>query len=323
MQEYIKFRNMPINEAATGLAESGRIGALNLLFKRHPYSVAPWILEVLAAVPETVAVQTYAQLLPGSVPPSSIAVREEDWIECKKMINFLNRMPRDNRIQFKLKTEPILRQSLGYCWPSTDELSKWYKKRALDIDSFTGQLDNCLCLVEIGLQKGIRELQKFHEDITYLSQLIYADDSDGQSNISLSLTVWDQLADYEKFRLMLKGVNEETVIQSLYDKALPFMRKRQYSEDNKGQSYLVRWLKEIASENKLEICLTVFDEGCKDLEANYFFQDEVEAVDCALQCVYLCTSTDRWNPMANILSKLPQTQGQTCFLCTPVDLLYS
>ncbi|KAK4790120.1 hypothetical protein SAY86_017424 [Trapa natans] len=314
MQEYIKFRNMPINEAAAGLAESGKIGALNLLFKRHPYSLAPWILEVLTAIPETVAVQTYVQLLPGISPPPTIALREEDWVECKKMTDFLNRMARENQIQFKLQTEPILRKSLGYYWPSMDELSKWYKKRALDIDHFTGQLDNCLSLVEIGMQKGIKELQKFHEDITYLNQFIYSDDSDGESNISLSLTVWDQLADYEKFRLMLKGVNEKTAIHSLYDRALPFMWKRQrattfYTEDNEGEPYLVRWLKEIASKNRMEICLLVFDEACKDIEARYFFQDEVESVDCALQCVYLCTGTDRWNAMANILSKLPQTHG--------------
>ncbi|XP_031381223.1 MAG2-interacting protein 2 isoform X1 [Punica granatum] len=314
VQEYSKFRDMPINRAAAGLAETGKIGALNLLFKRHPYSVAPSMLEVLAAIPETVPVQTYVQLLPGSTPPSSTAVREEDWVECKKMVNFLNRLPSDSEIAVKLRTEPIVKQSFGYYWPSTDELSKWYKKRALDIDSFSGQLDNCLCLVEIGLRKGVSKLQNLHEDITYFNQLIYADDSDAQLNFSVSLVAWVQLPNYEKFRMMLKGVDEETAVQRLYNVAVPFMRKRSsqsasYSEYMDGESFLVRWLKEIASENKLEICLMVFDEACKDFEAHYFFRDEAEVVDCALQCVYLCTSIDRWSSMANILSKLPQTQG--------------
>ncbi|KAF8376793.1 hypothetical protein HHK36_031538 [Tetracentron sinense] len=46
VQEYGKFRIAPINEIAVNLAEMGKIGALNLLFKRHPYSLAPfmWIL---------------------------------------------------------------------------------------------------------------------------------------------------------------------------------------------------------------------------------------------------------------------------------------
>ncbi|XP_059455885.1 uncharacterized protein LOC132186098 isoform X2 [Corylus avellana] len=43
-----------------------------------------------------------------------------------------------------------------------------------------------------------------------------------------------------------------------------------------------------------------------------FFRDEVEAVDCALQCIYMSTETDRWSTMAAIFSKLPQIQG-CCF----------
>ena len=45
---------------------------------------------------------------------------------------------------------------------------------------------------------------------------------------------------------------------------------------------------------------------------NGFFKDEIEAVDCALQCIYLCTVTDRWSVMAALLSKLPQKQGTFC-----------
>ena len=63
MQEYREFRVMPINEATVTLAGSGKIGALNLLFKRHPFSLTPFMLEVLGAIPETLPVQTYGQLL--------------------------------------------------------------------------------------------------------------------------------------------------------------------------------------------------------------------------------------------------------------------
>ncbi|KAJ6340704.1 hypothetical protein OIU77_008459 [Salix suchowensis] len=52
----------------------------------------------------------------------------------------------------------------------------------------------------------------------------------------------------------------------------------------------------------------VIEEGCRELRINGFFKDEIEAVDCALQCIYLCTVTDRWSIMAALLSKLPQKQ---------------
>ncbi|KAJ6410965.1 hypothetical protein OIU84_007673 [Salix udensis] len=322
VQEYRKFRVILVSEAAIALAESGKIGALNLLFKRHPYSLSPSMLKILAAIPETVPVQTYGQLLPGRSPPPRIALREEDWVECEEMVNFINRLPENHEIGIKIRTEPIVKLCLGYLWPSSSELSEWYKCRARDIDSCSGQLDNCLFLIDFACRKGISELQKFHEDILYLHQLIYSDENDVDTCSNMSLISWEQLSDYEKFRMMLKGVKEESVVKKLHDRAIPFMQNRFHNipstkdQDMDGHfpsvhmddSFLVKWLKEIASENKLDICLMVIEEGCRELHINGFFKDEIEAVDCALQCIYLCTVTDRWSIMAALLSKLPQKQ---------------
>eukprot|EP00258_Populus_trichocarpa_P025787 XP_024441806.1 MAG2-interacting protein 2 isoform X4 [Populus trichocarpa] len=322
VQEYSKFRVILVSEVATALAESGKIGALNLLFKRHPYSLSPSMLKILAAIPETVPVQTYGQLLPGRSPPPRIALREEDWVECEEMVNSINRPPENHEIGIQLRTEPIVKLCLGYLWPSSSELSEWYRCRARDIDSCSGQLDNCLFLIDFACRKGISELQKFHEDILYLHQLIYSDENDADTCSNMSLISWEQLSDYEKFRMMLKGVKEENVVKKLHDRAIPFMQNRFHNipftkdQDIDGHfpsfhmddSFLVKWLKEIASENKLDICLMVIEEGCRELHDNGFFKVEIEAVDCALQCIYLCTVTDRWSIMAALLTKLPQKQ---------------
>lgn len=320
MQEYRKFRVMPLNEAAVTLAESGKIGALNLLFKRHPYSLASSMVQVLAAIPETVPAQTYMQLLPGRSPPTSIAMREEDWVECDKMVEFINRLPKDHEIITQIRTEPIVKRCLESFWPSTEELSEWYKNRARDIDSYSGQLDNCLCLIDFACRKGISGLQQFHGDISYLNRLIYSDKNDGEIYLSMSLVSWEKLSDYEKFRTMLKGVKEEKMVERLHNLAIPFMQDRfcnvvsaaeyQY----KNESFLVRWMKEVALENKLDLCLMIIEEGCRDIKSNRFFRDEVEAIDCALQCIYLCTLTDRWSTMSLILSKLPQRQDMETYI---------
>ncbi|XP_054797904.1 MAG2-interacting protein 2 isoform X2 [Prosopis cineraria] len=320
VQEYSKFRVMPISEAAFALAESGKIGALNLLFKRHPYSLTPSMLEILASIPETVPVQTYGQLLPGRSPPSGVAVREDDWVECDEMIRFINESVNSHDISIQVKTELIVKHSAGFSWPTTNELSKWYKDRAKAMDSLSGQLDNCLSLLDFAIRKGLSELQLFHQDVLYLYQIIYADDSDGEICFNMSLVTWQQLTDYEKFKIMLKGVSEENVAKKLHNKAIPFMHERfkvsivedvhlcNSANQNKEESFLVRWLKENALENKLDICLSVIEEGCREFQSNAFFKNEVEAVDCALQCIYLSTVTDKWSVMAGILSKLPQLQ---------------
>ncbi|KAK4362884.1 hypothetical protein RND71_018125 [Anisodus tanguticus] len=314
LQEYKKFCNLPIKEAAIALAESGKIGALNLLFKRHPYSLTSSLLDVLAAIPETLPVQTYGQLLPGSSPPPSISLREEDWVECDEMVTFIvSRVPESHESYTQIRTEPIVKQFLGSQWPSVSELSSWYKKRARDIDTLSGQLNNSMCLIDFACRKGISQLQPFLEEISYLHQLIYSEENE-EMNFSMTLTVWESLPDYERFKLMLIGVREDTVIKRLHTKAVPFMKKRFHSltvhsryekTDCSAESFLVRWLKEIASENKLEMCSVVIEEGSREVQNYNFFQNEAEVVDCALQCIYSCSDTDRWSTMVSILSKLP------------------
>ncbi|KAI3457970.1 hypothetical protein Pfo_014633 [Paulownia fortunei] len=319
MQEYSRFRDLPISKAALVLAESGKIGALNLLFKRHPYSLIPSMLEVLAAIPETIPVQSYGQLLPAISAPSSIVLRDEDWVECEKMVMVINNLHGNHESGIQFMTEPIVMKHMAFQWPSISELSSWYKKRARDIDTLSGQLDNCMCLVDLAIRKGISELQQFLEDIFYLHQLIYSDENEDETNFSMNLATWEQLPDYEKFKLIMMGATEDNVIPRLHKKAIPFMQKKFHAltgddatvgyltrDKTVVDSFLVRWLKEIATQNKLDMCLIIIEEGFRDMANHHFFKDEVELVDCALQCIYLCTDIDRWSTMSTILSKLPQ-----------------
>ncbi|KAJ0968606.1 hypothetical protein J5N97_025523 [Dioscorea zingiberensis] len=315
-QEYVKFRVSPLTESAISLAESGKIGALNLLFKRHPYSLSPSILDILSAIPETLPVQTYGQLLPGRFPPNTFALRDDDWLECQNTVEYMNKLAGSSKV---FPTEIILKHSKGFVWPSVDELTEWYKKRAKDIDNLSGQLENSLSLVEFACHKGITELQEFREKISYLHQLIYSNEVDEDFNMSLD--TWEQLSDYEKFKMMLKGVREDNVVGSLRERAIPFMRSQLNFQSLDSElevkehlletyeptgSFLVTWLKEVAAENKLEICAAVIENACGDSPIDGLFKDEAELIETALQCIYLCSLTDQWNIMASILSKLPR-----------------
>ncbi|KAG0502447.1 hypothetical protein HPP92_002519 [Vanilla planifolia] len=316
-EEYGSFRVVPIAEAAVNLAESGKIGALKLLFKRHPYSLCPVILNVLSVIPETVPVQSYDQLLPGRTPPVAIALRQTDWVECEGMVSFLDKMIGKPDWLIQVRTENMMKLSMGFCWPSITELIDWYKNRSLDIDRQSGQLENCLALVEVACRKGISELQHFLEDITYLHQLVYA--SECNEDFTLGLVEWEKLSAYEKFRMLLKGATEESAVEILREKAIPFMQNRSYPVQvnligrvndegsllGHGHSFLIRWMKEIAANNNLEMCLKIIENGCGESPIIGLFKDEAEITDIALECIYSCMLTDQWSQMASILSKLP------------------
>ncbi|KAL1541618.1 MAG2-interacting protein 2 [Salvia divinorum] len=321
MQEYSRFRELAISKAAIVIAEGGKIGALNLLIKRHPYSLVPSILEVLAAIPETIPVQSYGYLLPATSAPTHVVVRDEDWVECEKMAMFIKKFHVNHESAIQFITEPIAMKYLSFQWPSISELSSWYMKRARDIDSLSGQLENSMCLVDLAIRKGISELKDFLADIHCLFQLIYSDENEDDTNFFMNLASWEQLSDYEKFKLIMMDVKEDNVIPRLHQKGVPFMQRRvsvltgvdatvgQLTPAKSADSFLVRWLKEVAAQNKLELCLIVIEEGCRDMAEPPIFKDKMELVDCALKCIYLCSDVDRWSTMSTILSKLPQMRA--------------
>lgn len=303
--EYSKFRSIPLVETAIALAESGKIGALNLIFKRHPYTISSDILRVLSAIPETLAVQTYSQLLPGKSPPSVVILRDGDWVECEQMASYINNCPAELDKIGEIKTEILVKHSKGFSWPSVAELCEWYENRARDIDCLSGQLENCLAMIELACQKGIVELQPFFDDIKCLYQVVYSHEL---NEFTMNLLTWEDLPDYEKFKIILKGVKEDTVVQRLEENAIPFMKKRLYptssNNEHKKESYLVRWLKEVAAKNELLICLAVIENGCGESPIYGLFKDLTEMIETAVHCIYMCSATNQWNTMSSILSKL-------------------
>uniref|UniRef100_A0A0D9XY14 Sec39 domain-containing protein n=1 Tax=Leersia perrieri TaxID=77586 RepID=A0A0D9XY14_9ORYZ len=304
--EYSKFHLTPLVETAVALAESGKIGALNLLFKRHPYTISSDILRILSAILETVSVQSYSQLLPGKSPPSIVILRDGDWVECKQMASYIGTCPDLLDKSAEIKTEILLKHSAGFSWPSIVELCDWYRNRARDIDCLSGQLENCLAMIELGCQKGIVELELFFDDIKCLYQVVYSDEL---SEIIMNLATWEDLPNYEKFKIILKGAKEGTVVQRLEEKAIPFVKKRLHlislsNEEKQGESYLIIWLKEVASKSELSICLDVFENGCGESPICGLFKDIAVMVETAVHCIYLCSATNQWNTMSSILSKL-------------------
>ncbi|KAJ3672600.1 hypothetical protein LUZ60_007321 [Juncus effusus] len=303
-EEYSKFVSFPLVKTAISLAENGKIGALNLLFKRHPYTISSNILNILSFVPETVPVHSYSQLLPSTNPPNSALLREPDWTECDKTVYYIQESINQSENTEKIKTEIIIKISDGFVWPSVDEITNWYINRSREMDSLSGQLENSISLMELASQKGVNGIIQFLDETKYLYHLIYFNET---SDFTMDLATWESLGKYEKFKLLLKGAKEENIAQKLREKAVPYMLK--YSEkderETETETYLVKWVKEQARENNLSICLGVFANACGDRNAiEGLFRGVLEIVQTGIECVYLCSATDKWSIMGNILSNL-------------------
>ncbi|GJM87674.1 hypothetical protein PR202_ga03652 [Eleusine coracana subsp. coracana] len=162
-----------------------------------------------------------------------------------------------------------------------------------------------MAMIELACQKGIDELLSFSDDIKCLYQVVYSHEL---NEFIMNLVTWEDLPDYEKFKIILRGVKEDTVVQRLEENAIPFMKKRFHlissNEGRREESYLVRWLKEIAAENELSICLAVIENGCGESPINGLFKDLTEMIETAVHCIYACAATNQWNTMSSILLKL-------------------
>eukprot|EP00250_Pteridium_aquilinum_P020730 c24921_g1_i2 orf=108-4601(+) len=315
-KDYEVFRQIRLLDVAVRLAELGKTGAVSLLYKRHLYSLTPFLFNILDAFPETISPHNYAQLLPSLKPfiPYIIG-RERDWVEEVAILEIIEKYyvidEEVPAVHLNSSTEHVVKASIGFVWPSETEIAEWYKKRAIAIDRLSGQLENALTLLDLGKQKGLSSLEDLWEDLSSLHWVTY-NSSEANENIEMnfSLQDWQHLTDYEKFQAILKGVNESNVLSMLNEKAVPFLnqktRRKTVTVNHQEQevSFLVKWMKEIASKNQLQICAIVLTEACTDFGFNRLFTSVVECINTGLDCVYACTGVDQWDVMDTILSKL-------------------
>ncbi|KAG6557446.1 hypothetical protein Mapa_000718 [Marchantia paleacea] len=326
-KEYMIFRSAPLLTVALRLAERGKTGALALLFNRHTYSLAPRILEILDSIPETMPPNSYNELLPDVTPPRPFLPRKkEDWVENLDTVMAIKSGKQsfeenDTDLSLEESTEHVVKLSKGLQWPTKTKVIEWYFGRSREIDRASGLLENSLSLLDYGIAKGLRELESFSKDVSDLMAIIFTSDSDDVV-VGFSLSDWESLSKYEKFKLILDGAREDNIVDRLREQATSFMpdgsstpiavseahRNKDHSDvDANSQSFLVRWLRGAAKENKFSLCAAVLVDCCKEPREHGFFEGEDELAQVALDCIYSCTETgeDAWKTMLYVLQSLP------------------
>lgn len=331
-EQYSLFRAAPVSEIAIKLAEEGKTGSLELLMKRHLHSLAPHLFTVLDSIPETLAPHSYRNILPSIQAPSAAFAREDaDWVENKMVLEAIRKGAGKqellrSEVGFLECTEHMVFLSVGLMWPSEMEIVEWYRRRARGIDKASGQLENSLTLLNVGLEKGVTELDCLFEDVSDLYWLVFGAGDVEDVEVNMSLSEWEQLNDSDKFSCILRGATPLDVVDKLRERGVPFMRRKyrravaryKAGEENRGANYsertsgpLVEWLRQSAEENKLEMCASVLSAGCRGPEGDWIFEDETELVTAALECVYSCKQTDQWSLLGDILRNLPRNEARS------------
>ncbi len=76
-----EFKDASLKAIAAALARCGALGLLQALLRAHPYSLAPHLLQLLDALPETLPPAAYLHLLPQVLAalPSNLQTSNGPW----------------------------------------------------------------------------------------------------------------------------------------------------------------------------------------------------------------------------------------------------
>jgi hypothetical protein len=144
---YQELREADVADAAAAFARAGNLPAVAALLRRHPYALAPRVLDALAAAPECLDPKLYEPLLRDIAalgqPPAP--ARRADWAESEATCAALRRRGEHAAL---LATEPMARLNLGWAPPSARQLAAWVAARAMAVDRLSGQLAAAAALLE-------------------------------------------------------------------------------------------------------------------------------------------------------------------------------
>eukprot|EP00736_Rhodelphis_marinus_P004987 Rmarinus@m.16144 len=193
---------------------------------------------------------------------------------------------------------------------TADEISEWFRVRAMEIDSRCGMLENSSKLLECGMAKGVPSLESLLENIRRLELLVYS------TCPTLSLASFLTKTPEERFRLALKECTPETVVSTYWTRGLPFLTEFEETTDvapsEHGLLYrfLVSSVRADAPDvcDALSVCCAIFEASKPTLpDSERVISSDDELVACALDCVFACRATtpETFSIMKDILECLP------------------
>ena len=309
------FLSQSLVDSACLLATRESFDLLQILFKRHGFSIWPYRFLILASIPIHLSPSYYHELLPKLDlsrdeeyrPPVETRRPELDWTENPGVQTALSASGHA-ALQGRLSTHS------GDEAPrpmSSQELASWYRRQIQTILDLTGMVDVALSMAQHATSRGIPGLDEFGEELSLLSRLVYdaqAAAEDGPED-DWTLEQWKSMDSLTVIRAMLALSTPETVVADIRKFVLPYLfvlesRAERAGDPNPNLSLHV--LDEFILEAPLEMVARIFEESKPTLPSRHrLILDSEDMARLALACLYGSDSLDEWHIMSQIFECLP------------------
>ena len=309
------FLSQSLVDSACLLATRESFGPLQILFKRHGFSIWPYRLPILACIPLHLSPSYYHELLPKLDisrdeeyrPPVETRRPELDWTE-NSSVQAALRASGYAASQGRLSTQS------GDEAPrpmSSQELASWYERQIQNILDLTGMVDVALSMAQHATSRGIPGLDELGEELSLLSRLVYdaqAAAEDGPED-DWTLEQWKGMDPLAVIRAMLALSTPETAVADIRKFVLPYLFVLESRAERVGDPnpYLSRHvLNDFILEAPLEMVARIFEESKPTLPARHrLISDNEDMARLTLACLYGSDSLDEWRIMSQLFECLP------------------
>ncbi|PZC73232.1 hypothetical protein B5X24_HaOG209879 [Helicoverpa armigera] len=293
--EYDRLRSNSVVHSAMEIAKEGRIEALTCLWP-HVKTVAMQ-LAVLEKLPETINPLEYQHLLPTrhpfewfdkrspvKVPP---CLPEEDW--CRKEI--FRSIWSSN---WSEDSTPEI-ETAGVIPSASDDIVKWYDKRAREIEERSGLVSHALTLVTLAtIGGGVEGLDDIMFHLLTLDVLIYDINIEG-----VTLDQVQKMSILETCTILMKMSTPLTFVSDLKQFVIPFLKRcENLSKRNDACiTGLIEYLESISIEDLSSILLVLQSPSEFELDV----RTHLELVE---RCLFAHTGTEQLDKACDLLDTL-------------------
>eukprot|EP01117_Protostelium_nocturnum_P007998 TRINITY_DN284_c0_g1_i3.p1 TRINITY_DN284_c0_g1~~TRINITY_DN284_c0_g1_i3.p1 ORF type:complete len:2117 (-),score=914.81 TRINITY_DN284_c0_g1_i3:70-5859(-) len=190
----------------------------------------------------------------------------------------------------------------------SEKLTQWYEERAREIDEKSGQLENSLQLIDLGMQNHVKKLEKVRNGLQSLIVLVY------NRLCDLSLREFEELGEFERFSLLIGDSNPSNIIENLQSRARDILKmdeEGKFSESKESYSLLHKFMKSLSAKGtaaSLPICTRIIKHSrpSDELEMeDRIIKSHEKLLEIALDCAYSSPRRDQWGVMNELFGYLP------------------